>query len=141
MLKKWGNLGKDWHPTNIASVVNFSTRLDKVEELIQLMSDDEEAWDVVRTIPFQDTFPFTYDIRESADLSSEFPHPRHDVDDFKGRVTVAVEFQILSRNFKASKKIDVVKAYLFWLLGVYLVDDPIHSTMSTPNKRQQGEDE
>ncbi len=54
---------------------------------------------------------------------------------------MVVEFQILSRNFKTSKKVDAVKAYLFQLLGVYLVDDPIHSTMSTPNKRQHGEDE
>ncbi len=43
ILKKWGNLGKDWDPTNIESVVNFSTRPDKVEKLIQLMSDNEEA--------------------------------------------------------------------------------------------------
>ncbi len=52
MLKKWGNLGKDWDPTNIESVVNFLTRPNKVEELVQLMSDDEEARDVLRTIHF-----------------------------------------------------------------------------------------
>ncbi len=95
---------------------------------------------MVRTIHFQDTFPFIYDVRESADVRSDFPDPGHDVDDFKGGATVAVEFQILLRNFKASKKIDAVKAYSFRLLGVYLVDDPIHSTMSMPNKRQRGED-
>ncbi len=54
---------------------------------------------------------------------------------------MAVEFQILSCNLKTSKKVDVVKTYLFWLLRVYLVDDPMHSTISTPNKRQSGEDE
>ncbi len=141
MLKKWGNLGKDWNPASIKSVVNFSTRPDKVQELIELISDDEEALDVVRTIYFQDTFPFTYDVRESADVNSDFPDPGYDVDDFKAGATVAVEFQILSRNFKASKKVDAVKAYSFRLLGVYLVDDPMHSTMLTPNKRQRGEDE
>ncbi len=52
ILKKLGNLGKDWDPTNIESVVNFSTRPDKIEELIQLMSDDKEARDVLRTIHF-----------------------------------------------------------------------------------------
>ncbi len=54
---------------------------------------------------------------------------------------MTVEFQILLRNFKASKKVDAIKAYLFRLLRMYLVDDPMHSTMSTPNKRQRGEDE
>ncbi len=141
MLKKWGNLGKDWNPASIESVVNFSTRPDNVQELIELISDDKEALDVVRTIHFQDNFPFMYDIRESANVSSDFPDPGHDVDDFKAGATVAVEFQILSRNFKASKKVDAVKAYSFRLLGVYLVDDPMHSTMSTPNKCQCGEDE
>lgn len=86
MLKKWGNLGKDWDPASIEPVVNFSTRPDKVEELIQLIADDEEARDVVRTIHFQDTFPFTYDVRGSADVNSNFPDPRHDVDDFKSGV-------------------------------------------------------
>ena len=62
MLKKWRNLSKDWDPNNIESVVNFSTRPDKVEELIQLILDDEEAQDMVRAIHFQDTFPFTYDV-------------------------------------------------------------------------------
>ncbi len=141
MLKKWGNLGKDWNSASIESVVNFSTKPDKVQELIELISDDEEALDVVRTIHFQDTFPFTYDVLESANVSSDFPDPGYDVDDFKAGATMAVEFQILSCNFKASKKVDAVKTYSFRLLGVYLVDDPIHSTMSTPNKRQHREDE
>lgn len=34
------------------SVVNFSIRPDKVEKLIQLMSDDKKAWDVVKIIHF-----------------------------------------------------------------------------------------
>ncbi len=52
MLKKWGNLEKDWNPASIKSVVNFSTRADKVQELIELISDDKEALDVLRTIHF-----------------------------------------------------------------------------------------
>ncbi len=122
-------------------MVNFLTRPDKVQELIELISNDEEALDVVRTIHFQETFPFTYDVRKSADVSSDFPDPAHNVDDFKAEAIVAVEFQILSRNFKAPKKVDAVKAYSFLLLGVYLVDDPMYSMMSTPNKCQCGEDE
>ncbi len=140
MFKKWGNLGKDWNLASIESVVNFSTRPNNVQELIKLISDDKEDLDVIRTMHFQDTFQFTYDVRESANVSNDFPDPGHDVDDFKAGATVVVEFQILSRNFKTSKKVDVVKAYSFRLLGVYFVDDPMHSTMSTPNKRQYGED-
>ena len=33
-----------------------------------------------------------------------------------------------------------MKAYLFWLLKVYLINDQIHSTMLMLNKRQRGED-
>ncbi len=52
MLKKWGNLRKDWNPASIESVVNFSIKPDKVQELIELIFDDKEALDVVRTIYF-----------------------------------------------------------------------------------------
>ncbi len=52
ILKKWGNLGKDWNPASIELVVNFSTRSDKVQELIELISNDEEVLDVVRIINF-----------------------------------------------------------------------------------------
>lgn len=136
MLKKLGNLGKDWDPASIGSVLNFSTRPDKVEELIQLIANDEEARDVVRTIHFQDTFPFTYDVRKSANVNSDYPDPGHAVDDFKSGATVAIEFQVLSRaTSKLPKKVDAVKVYSFRLLGVYLIDDPVQSTMSTPDKR------
>lgn len=87
------------------------------------MSDDKEARDVVKTIYFQDIFSFTYSNRESAEVSSNFFDLRYDVDDFKAEATIAM------RNFKNSKKIDVMKPYLLWLLGVYLIDDPIYSIM------------
>lgn len=122
-------------------MVNFSTRPGKVQELIQLIGDDEEAQDIARAIHFQNTFPFTYDVRESAGVTSDFPDPGHEIDDFKSGATVAVEFQVLSRNFKTSKRVDTIKAYSFRLLGVYLVDDPMHSAMSTPDKRRRGDDE
>ena len=139
MLRKWGNLGKDWDLASLESVLNFSTRPDKVEELIQLIRGDEKARDVVRTIHFQDTFPFTYDVWRSADIDTDYPNPGHNVNDFKSGARVAIEFQILSWNFKASKKVDTVKAYSFQLLGVYLVNDPVHSTMSIPDKCQRGD--
>ena len=141
MLKKWGNLGKDWDPASIKSLVNFSIRPDRVEELIQLIADDEEARDVVKTIYFQDIFPFTYDMWGLADINSNYSDPRYNVNDFKSGAIVAIEFQILSQNFKASKKVDAIKAYSFRLLEVFLVDDPMHSIILTLNKRRHGEDE
>lgn len=38
MLKKWGNLGKEWNPANIESVVHFSMRPEKVQDLIELIT-------------------------------------------------------------------------------------------------------
>lgn len=52
MLRKQGNLGKDQDPANLESVLNFLTRPNKVEELIQFIEGDEAAQDVIRTIYF-----------------------------------------------------------------------------------------
>lgn len=141
MLKKWGNLEKNWDLSTIKSIVNFSTRPDKVEELIGLISGNEKVQDIVKIIHYQDTFPFTYNVRKTTDMDADYPNPGHDVDDFKNGSKVAVEFQIMSRNFKASKKVDAVKAFFFRLLGVYLIDNPIQTTVSTPEKRRRGENE
>lgn len=73
-------------------MVNFSTRLNKVEEFIKLIADDKEARDVVRTIHFQDNFLFTYDVCELADVNSNYSNSGHNVNNFKSGVTVAVEF-------------------------------------------------
>ncbi len=113
MLKKWGNLGKDWDPSIIESIVNFSTRSDKVKELIRLISENEEVQDIVKTIHYQDIFPFIYDVQNTTDVDADYPDPGHDVDKFKNGSREAVEFLIVSQNFKASKKLDVVKAFSF----------------------------
>lgn len=92
-LKKCRNFGrKDWDPINIKSVINFSIRLNKVKELIQLISNDKEALNVVRTIYFQDIFLFTYDVQKLADVNSDFFNPKHNVYNFKEGVIVAVKF-------------------------------------------------
>lgn len=111
MLKKWGNLRKDWNPTSIKLVVNFSMRSDKVKKLVQLIANNRKARDMIKTIHFQDTFPFIYDVRGSVDVNSDYPNLGHDVDNFKLGATMAIKFQILSQNFKASKKVDIVKTY------------------------------
>lgn len=50
MFKKEGNLGKNWDPSNIESVISFSTRPEKFEELIELITDDKEVKDIVQAI-------------------------------------------------------------------------------------------
>ena len=64
-------------------------------------------------------------------MLDDYPDPGHDVEDFRAGSAVAVEFQIHSRNFKATKKTDATKAYSFRLLGVYLIDEPRVSMVST----------
>lgn len=86
MLRKWGNLGKDWDSSFIDTVVNLSTKPDKVQDMINLLTDDEEVHDIVQALHIQDTFPFTYDVREEVGVEGYYPNPGHDVDDFKAGV-------------------------------------------------------
>lgn len=95
---------------SIRSVVNLSTRQDKIQEPIELIGNDKKAQDIAKAIHFQDIFPFTYNVWEFVEVTSNFPDSRHDINDFKLGAIVAIEFEILSHNFKASKHIDVVKA-------------------------------
>ena len=95
---------------------------------------------MVITIYWEDTFQLTYDNRKSADINSNFPNPGHNVNDFKSSAIIAVEYQILLRNFKAFKKVNIVKAYSFRLLRIYLVDNLVQSTILTTNKRQHEDD-
>ncbi|MCJ1347517.1 hypothetical protein MMC31_005742 [Peltigera leucophlebia] len=74
MLKKWGNLGKDWDSSSIDTVTNVSTKPDKVQDLIDLITDNEGVHDIVQAIHIQDTFPFTYDVREEAGVEGDYPN-------------------------------------------------------------------
>lgn len=135
ILKKWGNLRKNWNLASIKLVVNILIRFNKVEKLIQLIANNKKPWDVVKTIYFQYIFLFIYDIWGLANVNSNYSNSWHDVNNFKLGVTVAIKFQILSQNLKTSKRVNAIKGYLFWLLRVYLVDNPMHSTMLTTEKR------
>lgn len=92
MLKKWENLGKNWDSTSFKTVVNFSTRPNKVEKLIQLIVDKEKAWNMMKTIYWQDRFLFTYDIWKSADVNTNFSDLEYNSNDFKSSITIAIEF-------------------------------------------------
>lgn len=113
IFKKQGNLKKNINPVNNKLVVNFSIRFDKIQELIELISNDKEALDMVKTIHFLDTFLFSYNVCKSVNINANFPKPGYNIDDFKAGAIVAIEFYILLQNFKASNKIDVMKAYSF----------------------------
>ena len=89
MLKKWGNLGENWDPSRFGSVFNISTRPEKVQELIDFITSDEEMGDVIQAIHYQDTFLFTYDAHEAAGVKSDYPDPGHDVGDFKAGAKAA----------------------------------------------------
>lgn len=67
-------------------------------------------------------------------INSNYLDPEYNVDNFKARRIVVIKFQILSHNFKTFKKIDIIKIYSSWLFEMYLIDNLMHLTMSTPNK-------
>lgn len=108
MLKKRRSFGRDQDLASIESMVNFIRRPNRIQKLRQLISHDNKALDIVRTMYFQDTFLFTYDVWELANVSNDFLEPGYDIDDLKTELTVVVEFQILTRNFKTSKKFNIV---------------------------------
>lgn len=81
--------------------------------LIELIAENEEVQDVVKAIHYQDTFPFTYDVRKSANMDADYPDPGHDVDDFKNESKVAIEFQVLSRKLQSFQKSRCRKGILF----------------------------
>lgn len=101
-------------------VINILTKPDKVQDLMDLISNNKKVYNIVQALYIQDIFLFTYDICDEVGVDENYPNPGHDVDNFNAGAKVAMEFQVNSRNFKASKKIDVVKAYLFYFLGIYL---------------------
>lgn len=141
MLKKWGNLRKDLDSSNIKSVISFSIRLEKFKKLIKLITDNKKVKNIIQVIHLQDIFSFIHNVHKSAKVKGDYPDLRNDIDNFKAKARVAIEFQIVLCNFKALKRIDAVKAYFFQLLEVYLIDKPTNSTISTLEKQCQGDDE
>ncbi len=51
-----------------------------------------ESQDIVKKLYLKDIFLFIYDVWKLADISIDFPNSRHDVDHFKVRAIVAIEF-------------------------------------------------
>lgn len=78
----------------------------------------------------------TYNICKSANIKGNYQDSRHDVNDFKTKIRVAIEFQVVLCDFKVSKRVDAIKVYPFRLLGIYLIDKPINSIILTLEKRR-----
>lgn len=140
MLKKWGNLGKDWDPASVESIVNFPQDQKRSKSSWSSSLETKKSKTLLKLSTTR-TRSHLHDVRKTSNMDANYPDPDYDVDDFRNGSKVAIEFQIVSRNFKASKKIDAVKASSFRLLGVYLIEDPAHSSVSTPEKRRRGENE
>lgn len=134
MLKQWGNPKKYWNTSIINSIVNFFTRLDKVKELIKLINKNKEVKEIVQTIYYQNTFPFIYNMRKTTNLNIDYPDLSYNIDNFKNSSKVIVEFQIMSFNFKASKKVNAFKAFSFQLLRIYLINKPVQAMLSILEK-------
>lgn len=47
-------------------MINFLTRLQKIEELIELINDDEEVKDIITAIHLQDSFSFLCNVYKLA---------------------------------------------------------------------------
>lgn len=116
-------------------VIKKSTKLNRVQDLIDLISNNKKVHNIVQVIHIYDIFLFTYNVYKEVGVDGNYPNPGYNVDNFKAIIKVVVEFQINSRNFKASKKIDVVKAYLFRLVEIYLVNNLSNKIISTSKKR------
>lgn len=102
ILKKWGKLGKNWDFSFIETVVNILTKPNKVQDLIDLSLNNKEVYNIVQAIYIQDTFLFTYNICKEAKVDKDYPNLGYNINNFKARIEVVVEFQVNSRNFKGS---------------------------------------
>lgn len=80
---------------------------------------------------------FIYNVHNLAKIKGEYPDRGHDVDNFKAEAMVAMKFQLVLKNFKASKKIDAMEVYFFFLLRVYLIENLVLLTISMPEKKCQ----
>ena len=56
-------------------MINFLTRPEKVEELIELISNDKEVKDIVTTIHLEDNFSFLYKGGAKDTLTISFRSP------------------------------------------------------------------
>lgn len=52
-------------------------------------------------------------MRKSIKFKDDYLDLGHDMEDFKAKVRVAIEFQIVLCNFKISKRVDAIKTYFF----------------------------
>lgn len=113
----------------------MSTKPNIVYKFIDLIINNKKVYNIVLIIYIQDIFSFIYSVHKKIGVKRDYPGLDYNINNFKTGAKVAIEFQINSQNFKTTKKIDIVKIYLFRFLKVYLVDKPIKKTISIPEKQ------
>ena len=133
-LKKHGILGETGAGEFPAHRVNFSAKKDYVDEQLRMM-DDQSNRQGLEVIVESKCYPFTYDGTRTSN-----PDPGHSVSQFKRGRTVAVEFQIHSRDFSTQTDPTGTKDYSFHLQSIYLVEGK-KPEFSTPKHRKRGPDE
>lgn len=52
-------------------------------------------------------------MRKSIKFKDDYPDLGHYMDDFKAKIKVAIEFQMILCNFKTLKRVDAIKTYFF----------------------------
>lgn len=101
--------------------------------MIEIIDKDKRK-DKVQGLLDKNIFLFTYDVCKSAKMNANFPNPGYKISNFHSRAMIIAEVQTHLSNFKNTKKINAIKAYLFCLLGVYLINAPATSIVSTLKK-------
>lgn len=74
-------------------------------------------------------------MRKFVKIKGDYPDSKHNVNNFKAKLKIAIKIQLVSYNFKVSKKIDVIKAHFFCLLKVYSINKSVNSIILTLKKQ------
>lgn len=109
-------------------------RPKKVQKLIEQINGDKKVKNIIIAIYLKDNFLFIYNIHKSNKIKDNYLDLRHNVNNFKAGIMVAVKFELVLRYFNIYKQLDIVKTYLFRFFKVYLINNPALSTMLTPHK-------
>ena len=133
-LSTYGVLQQTWSKSTLTGVLSLSAKQVAVARQLQLMDDGEER-SQLQTMSEAGHYPLAYN-----GVSQTNPDPGCDLDLFERGSFVAVEFQIHSHSFAASKKRGASIGYTFRLQSVYLVEDKVEE-IATPKKRKAGPDE
>ena len=81
------------------------TRFYKVKKLSQIISNNNKAQDIIKTIYYKDFFLFVYNIKRLVDINSHYLDSKYNVDNLKSGAIVVITFLILLSNLKTFQKL------------------------------------